>query len=73
MPKADQLTPRQKQLLGLFAAGELLLKLFAARDLRRRPAELVRGAKPLWGAALLVNLFGPLAYLAWGRRRASAN
>lgn len=66
--KLTELTNRQKQVLLTVAAAELALKAYAAHDLMYRPAEQVRGPKALWGLALLVNLFGPLAYLGVGRR-----
>ena len=40
-----------------------------ARDLKQRPAELVRGPKALWGPAMSVQPIGPIAYLVWGRKR----
>lgn len=39
------------------------------RDLRRRPAEQVRGSKRLWRVASAVNTVGSVAYLAVGRKR----
>ena len=44
----------------------------ALRDLIRRPAALVRGPKPLWGAALFVQPIGSPLYLLAGRRIGSA-
>ena len=38
-------------------------------DLVRRPAEQVRGRKAIWAVGLLVQPFGPIAYLGWGARR----
>jgi hypothetical protein len=38
----------------------------------RRPAALVRGPKPLWGAALFVQPIGSPLYLLAGRRIGSA-
>jgi hypothetical protein len=52
----------------LAAAVELCLKLIAARDLAKRPADQIRGDKRIWAPLLLVNFFGPIAYLAFGRR-----
>jgi len=47
--------------LGLLAA--------ALSDLRRRPADAVNGDKRLWAAVSCVNVLGPLAYFAFGRKR----
>lgn len=53
------------------AAGivEVALTTWCLRDLRQRPASLVRGPKLLWGPAMSVQPFGPIAYLVWGRKR----
>jgi hypothetical protein len=60
------------QRVGVAAAGalELVLTVTAAVDLGRRPAGQVRGPKPLWWPALLVQPVGPVAYLVLGRRGA---
>ncbi len=42
------------------------------RDLRRRPAEQVRGSKRLWRVASAMNTVGSVAYLAVGRKRKHA-
>lgn len=39
------------------------------RDLNRRPAEAVRGPKPLWRLLGSANTLGSLAYWLVGRRR----
>lgn len=44
----------------------------ATMDLARRPRRQIRGPKALWWPTLLVQPFGPVAYLGWGRRRGSA-
>jgi hypothetical protein len=43
------------------------------RDLRRRPAEQVRGSKRLWRVASALNTAGSVAYLAVGRKRSHAD
>lgn len=48
---------------------QISLTIAALRDLRRRPAEQVKGRKSLWVAASFVNFVGPLSYFAFGRRR----
>jgi hypothetical protein len=51
-------------------AFEGVLKAVALVDLRRRPANQVRGSKARWATAVvLVNSVGavPLAYLLYGR------
>jgi Polyketide cyclase / dehydrase and lipid transport/Phospholipase_D-nuclease N-terminal len=65
----SELSSRQRT--AIVAAGALQVTLAAAAllDLRRRPAEQVRGPKQLWAAAAFVNFVGPLAYFLFGRRR----
>ncbi len=55
----------------LFILWAVLLVL-ALRDLIRRPAsEVVGGNKLLWGIVVVVfEILGPLAYFAFGRRKA---
>ena len=62
------LTPTQRSAIIAGGAIELVLTAIAVRDLRHRPSHAVRGPKPLWTAALAVQPFGPLGYLAFGRR-----
>ena len=54
----------------VLAPVEVALTAVAAADLARRPRRLVRGPKLLWWSAIFVQPVGPVAYLAWGRRRA---
>jgi hypothetical protein len=65
----SDLSTRQRSSIILAGALQLLLAGAALLDLRRRPAEQVRGSKKLWAAAAFVNLVGPLAYFVFGRRR----
>ena len=65
----SEMTPTQKRLVVVGGVAEVVVTLWCARDLRRRPAELVRGPKLLWAPALTVQPVGPIAYLVWGRRR----
>ena len=48
---------------------EIAVTAWCAKDLKQRPAELVRGPKLLWVPALSVQPVGPIAYLLWGRKR----
>jgi hypothetical protein len=64
-----RLSPRQRAGVIALALAELSLKLAAARDIKRRPADQIRGSKLLWRLALLVNTIGPLGYFCLGRRK----
>ena len=63
------LSASQRRLLLAAAAAELSLKITALIDIKRRPAEQIRGPKAMWRAAMAVNLIGPVSYFAVGRRR----
>lgn len=67
--KGAELSDRQRALILTAAAAELSLKIAALIDIKRRPAERIRGPKALWRAAMAVNLLGPLSYFAVGRKR----
>jgi hypothetical protein len=67
----SDLSRRQRVLLLFGVAFEGTLKISALRDLRRRPADEIRGSKKLWATALvLANSAGavPIAYFRIGRR-----
>ena len=66
--RRDRATPAIKKIVGLIVA--LVLVILAQRDLRRRPAELVRGRVGVWKVVAMVGP-GALAYLLFGRRRAA--
>ncbi len=55
--------------IALLGIAQLALQFVALRDLIKRPAAEVRGAKGAWAAASFVNFLGPVAYLACGRMR----
>jgi hypothetical protein len=60
---------RRMIIAGAFVEG--LLKTAMLIDLRRRPADQIKGSKRVWSAATLINSAGliPLAYFVLGRRR----
>lgn len=51
------------------AAVEVVLTATALVDLARRPTAQVRGPKAVWALGCFVQPVGPVAYLAFGRRR----
>lgn len=63
-----ELTPTQQKLIAVAGVAEVVLTTLATRDLARRTADAVRGPKPLWRLALVVQPFGPIAYFLLGRR-----
>jgi hypothetical protein len=64
----SDLTSTQQLLIIGMGAVELVLTATALVDLARRPADQVRGPKPLWVLGCLVQPVGPLAYLVLGKR-----
>jgi hypothetical protein len=70
--KWSDLTAREKAPLVLRGIVQFGLLAAALVDIHRRPAEEIKGSKWLWSAVALVNFMGigPIAYFAFGRRRA---
>jgi hypothetical protein len=60
--------PAAKKIAGLIVAAVLIF--LAQRDLRKRPAELVRGRVGVWKVVAMAGP-GAVAYLLFGRRRAT--
>jgi hypothetical protein len=70
--KWSELSPGAKRFLLIGGAFEAVLKIAALIDLRRRPADQVRGSKRRWATAIvLINSVGavPIAYFIRGRTR----
>lgn len=65
----SDMTPVQKKVVVVAGIAEVALTTWCVRDLKHRPATLVRGPKALWAPALSVQPVGPIAYLVWGRKR----
>ena len=66
--KWADLTHRQQRAVYVGGAIESVITAAALRDLVRRPADEIRGPKAAWVLAFFVQPFGPIAYLATGRR-----
>jgi hypothetical protein len=64
----SDLTSTQQRLIIASAAVELAFTATALVDLARRPADQVRGPKPLWVLGCFVQPLEPLGYLVLGRR-----
>ena len=68
----SELSERNRRLIAIGGALDATLRIAALVDLRRRPAEEVRGSKRAWGVAVaVVSSAGvlPIAYFILGRRR----
>lgn len=67
----SDLSERTRTLIVVAAVIEGILKIMALIDLKRRPANEIRGSKAKWAVAVvLINSVGavPLAYFLRGRR-----
>jgi len=69
----SDLSDREKTAVLVAVSVQLSLAATAWIDLARRPAELVRGPKAAWAAAIAVNFVGPLAYFTLGRVHAASS
>ncbi|HMK11530.1 MAG TPA: hypothetical protein VK461_08125 [Acidimicrobiales bacterium] len=67
----DDLSPAQQRAIMAVAMVEAALKAAMLLDLKRRPAEQVRGSKRLWAMSTVINSAGviPIAYFVFGRQR----
>lgn len=67
--KWSELSTSSRTLIVVGGAAELLLLAAALFDIKRRPANLIRGSKWMWSALAFIDVIGPLAYFAFGRKR----
>lgn len=65
----SELRPSTRAAVVVGSLVEAVVTTVALRDLRRRPANAVRGPKLLWALVTFVQPVGPIAYLTVGRRR----
>ena len=65
----SDLGPHARAAIVALAALQVTLLVAALVDIRRRPADRIRGGKKRWVAASFVDFVGPIAYFAAGRRR----
>jgi hypothetical protein len=61
--------------IGVVLMGMIQLSLMVAAlvDIRKRPAEQIKGSKKLWTALAFVNWVGPIAYFVIGRKRGTTS
>ena len=60
--------PARRAVVVVLGGVQLALQAAALWDLRRRSDRELRGSRRWWTAASFVNVVGPIAYLALGRR-----
>lgn len=64
----QDLSPWQRISGILLAVIQVGLLVAALADIRRRPAEQIRGRKLWWAMAAFVNYIGPISYFLFGRK-----
>jgi hypothetical protein len=67
--KWSELSRGSRGLIVLAGIAELALLAAALIDIKRRPADQIRGPKRLWTALAFVDVVGPVSYFCFGRRR----
>jgi hypothetical protein len=65
----SELSRGSRGLIAVTGAVELILMAATLIDVKRRPADQIRGSKRMWTALAFVNIVGPIAYFSFGRRR----
>ena len=70
--KWSELSWRSRRLIAVAGIVEVALLVATLIDLKRRPADEIKGSKRMWTALAFVNIVGPIAYFTFGRRRRGA-
>jgi hypothetical protein len=70
--KWGELSSRNRRLITILGVVEVVLLAAALWDIKRRPAEQIKGPKWMWRALAFVNIVGPVSYFVVGRRRHEA-
>jgi bacteriorhodopsin len=67
--KWSQRSRRSRRLIVATGVVEVVLLMATLIDIKRRPANRIKGPKRLWTALAFINIVGPIAYFTFGRRR----
>lgn len=67
--KWSELSKLSRRLVVVTGVVEVGLLLATLIDIKRRPADQIRGSKRMWTGFAFINIVGPIAYFAFGRRR----
>lgn len=70
--KWSEMSPAAQRTVVVVGLAEVALTTVALIDLARRPAQQIRGSKPVWALGIFIQPVGPVAYLAFGRRSSEA-
>ncbi len=66
----SDLSPQKQATVSMVGLIQVALLAAALIDIRRRPAEQIKGSKKLWTLVAFINFVGPIAYFVLGRKRA---
>jgi len=61
-----------RRLIAVTGAVEVAFLVATLIDIKRRPADEIKGSKRTWTALAFVNIVGPIASFTVGRRRRGA-
>jgi len=67
--KWSERSKRSRRLIVATGVVEVVLLVATLIDIKRRPAGQIKGSKRMWTALAFINIVGPIAYFAFGRRR----
>jgi hypothetical protein len=65
----SDLSPQKQLTISVVGLIQVSLLAAALIDIRRRPAEQIKGSKKLWTLVAFINFVGPIAYFMIGRKR----
>lgn len=69
----SDLAPQQQAAISAVGLIQVALLGAALLDIRRRPADQIKGSKKLWTLIAFINFVGPIAYFVLGRKRREGN
>lgn len=69
----SDLSPQKRATISIVGLVQVALLAAALIDIRRRPAEQIKGSKKLWTLVAFINFAGPIAYFVFGRKRGEGN
>lgn len=64
----SELSNPQRGGIVVMAIVQIGLLIAALVDLRRRPADEIKGSKRMWLGLVFINYVGPIAYFVLGRK-----
>ena len=70
--KWSELSRRSRTLIVVAGVVEVVLLAVTLIDIKRRPADQIKGSKRMWTALAFIDIVGPISYFAFGRRRSAS-